>query len=75
MSYEMQVFLLLTAALVALFAALFVMLKEHREAAAAAVAALDLGVSTEGQKLCPHCGMGNLWMDRNCISCGKRLPG
>lgn len=73
MSYEMQVFLLLTAALVAFFAALFVMLKEHRQAAAAGV--VDLAVSTEGQKLCPHCGMGNLWMDRNCISCGKRLPG
>jgi hypothetical protein len=73
MSYELQVFLLLTAALVALFAALFVMMKEHRQAAAAG--APDLAVSTEGQKLCPECGMGNLWMDRNCISCGKRLPG
>lgn len=32
-------------------------------------------VSTEGEKRCPSCGMGNLWTDRNCISCGKRLPG
>lgn len=31
--------------------------------------------STEGEKRCPHCGMGNLWTDRNCISCGRRLPG
>ena len=73
MSYEMQVFLLLIAALVAVFAALFVMLKEHRQAVAAG--AVDLAVPTEGQKLCPQCGMGNLWIDRNCISCGKRLPG
>ena len=73
MSYEMQVFLLLTAALVAFFAALFVTLKEHRQAVAAGT--VDLAVPTEGQKLCPHCGMGNLWMDRSCISCGKRLPG
>lgn len=31
--------------------------------------------STEGEKRCPSCGMGNLWTDRNCISCGRRLPG
>jgi hypothetical protein len=31
--------------------------------------------STEGSKRCPKCGMGNLWTDRNCISCGTRLPG
>lgn len=32
-------------------------------------------VSTEGEKRCPNCGMGNLWTDRNCISCNARLPG
>ena len=73
MSYEIQVFLVLAAATVALFAAIAVLMKEHRQAAAAGAA--DLGVSTEGQKLCPDCGMGNLWMDRNCISCGNRLRG
>jgi hypothetical protein len=31
--------------------------------------------STEGEKRCPNCGMGNLWTDRNCISCNARLPG
>ena len=31
--------------------------------------------STEGEKRCPSCGMGNLWTDRNCISCKARLPG
>jgi hypothetical protein len=31
--------------------------------------------STEGEKRCPSCGMFNQWTDRNCISCGKRLPG
>ena len=31
--------------------------------------------STEGEKRCPKCGMGNLWTDKNCISCGARLPG
>ena len=33
------------------------------------------GTSTEGEKRCPNCGMGNLWTDRNCISCKARLPG
>ena len=31
--------------------------------------------STEGEKRCPKCGMGNLWTDKTCISCGARLPG
>ena len=31
--------------------------------------------STEGEKLCPKCGMGNLWMDDRCISCRAKLPG
>jgi hypothetical protein len=31
--------------------------------------------STEGEKRCPKCGMGNLWTDRNCITCNARLPG
>jgi hypothetical protein len=33
------------------------------------------GSSTEGEKRCPKCGMGNLWTDKTCISCGARLPG
>jgi hypothetical protein len=32
-------------------------------------------VSTEGEKLCPKCGMGNLWTDRACISCRAPLRG
>jgi len=31
--------------------------------------------STEGEKRCPKCGMGNMWTDRTCISCGTRLKG
>ena len=31
--------------------------------------------STEGEKRCPKCGMGNLWTDATCVSCGTRLPG
>ena len=31
--------------------------------------------STEGEKRCPNCGMGNQWTDATCISCGTDLPG
>lgn len=33
------------------------------------------GVSTEGMKVCPKCGMGNLWTDRTCMSCQAPLRG
>ncbi|MBF8289597.1 MAG: hypothetical protein HW391_565 [Chloroflexi bacterium] len=32
-------------------------------------------VSTEGETRCPNCGMGNMWTDGRCISCGADLPG
>ncbi len=32
-------------------------------------------VSTEGEKRCPSCGMGNQWTDSTCASCGADLPG
>lgn len=31
--------------------------------------------SSEGMKVCPRCGMGNIWTDRNCVSCGTALRG
>jgi hypothetical protein len=31
--------------------------------------------STEGETLCPKCGMGNQSTDDRCISCGATLPG
>ncbi len=35
----------------------------------------SLAVSTEGMKVCPSCGMGNLWTETRCISCGSALKG
>ena len=32
-------------------------------------------VSTEGDKICPNCGMGNLWTERKCSACGRKLQG
>jgi hypothetical protein len=34
-----------------------------------------LATSTEGMKVCPKCGMGNLWTERRCSSCGNALRG
>ena len=31
--------------------------------------------STEGMKVCPRCGQGNLWTERTCSACGSKLPG
>jgi hypothetical protein len=31
--------------------------------------------STEGEKRCPKCGMGSLWTDDRCITCGTKLAG
>jgi len=33
------------------------------------------GVSTEGEKRCPNCGMGNQWTVSRCVSCGTDLAG
>ena len=34
-----------------------------------------LATSTEGMKICPKCGMGNLWTERSCSACGNALKG
>jgi hypothetical protein len=31
--------------------------------------------STEGETRCPKCGMGNIWTDASCVSCGAKLRG
>ena len=66
--------LLIAAALIAVLAAI-VMLRRQRHDREAAAVESPYAVSSEGQKRCPSCGMFNLWTDRNCISCGKKLAG
>jgi len=36
---------------------------------------LPVAPATEGMKLCPNCGEGNLWTDATCLYCGSKLPG
>ena len=49
--------------------------RQRRDRTEATAAESPFATSTEGEKRCPNCGMGNLWTDRNCISCNARLPG
>ncbi len=63
------------AAVVAVVAVLLIRRRERADDEAAIPAESPFAVSTEGMKICPKCGMGNLWTDRNCISCGSALKG
>src|SRR5690242_10738416 len=51
--------------------------RSRRRAIAAALPAPEspFAVSTEGMKICPKCGMGNLWTERKCSACGASLRG
>jgi uncharacterized protein (DUF983 family) len=63
---------LIVAAGIGILAMLVILRRQRREAT---MAHSPFAVSTEGEKRCPHCGMGNLWTDTRCVSCGRRLPG
>ncbi len=71
-----QTFLLvLIAAVVILMLALARVLTRPRTSADESVSDSPIGVSTEGMKTCPRCGMGNLWTERRCSACGAGLKG
>ena len=74
MDQTTQLLLLILAALVGVFSVLLIM-RRRRIETEATTRESPFGVSTEGEKRCPNCGMGNLWTDRNCISCNAKLPG
>lgn len=65
---------LLVAAGIGLLAVLLILRRERR---ATEVSERDVPIApaTEGMKLCPSCGEGNLWTDATCIYCGAKLPG
>lgn len=67
--------LLVLAAVVAIVAVLIIRERMRRDARAENPVDSPYAVSTEGEKRCPNCGMGNLWTDRKCISCGAALKG
>jgi hypothetical protein len=69
-----QLFLALSGATAVGIVALLLMIRRQRRDAEPQPES-PFGVSTEGEKRCPKCGMGNLWTDARCISCGSALPG
>ncbi len=56
-------------------AAATAILRGNRPAPADGPAESPLAASTEGETVCLACGMGNLWTDRTCVSCGASLAG
>lgn len=67
--------LLVLAVLVALAATAFIRERGRQEAPGATSPETPFAVSTEGMKVCPKCGMGNLWTDRTCMTCKAALKG
>ena len=72
---QMSQLLLLIAAAAIGIVAMLVILRRQRLDRDSSRRESPYGTSTEGSKRCPSCGMFNQWTDRNCITCGKRLPG
>jgi uncharacterized paraquat-inducible protein A len=66
--------LVLTAA-IAIAAMLLSRTRRRTELAALGPPESQYAVSTEGMKVCPKCGMGNMWTERRCSACGTSLKG
>jgi len=71
----MYLVLLALAVLIALGAVAIIRDRIRREAPGATPPESPFATSTEGMKVCPECGMGNLWTARACITCGSALKG
>jgi hypothetical protein len=68
-----QLFALIIAAAIGVLATLVMLRRQRKESEPAPES--PFGVSTEGDKRCPKCGMGNLWTEARCNTCGAKLPG
>ncbi len=68
--------IILIAAIVIMMLALARLLTRPRTPASeGGPADSPIAASTEGMKICPRCGMGNLWTERRCSSCQADLKG
>lgn len=74
MDQTTQLLFLILAAVVGIAASVAIMRRQRVDRQAESGES-PFAASTEGTKRCPKCGMGNMWTDRNCVSCGTRLPG
>lgn len=73
MDQTQQLLAMTLAAALGILATLAILRRERR--ATAPPPESPFAASTEGEKRCPKCGMGNLWTDDRCISCGTKLAG
>jgi hypothetical protein len=53
--------------------AILLILRRERQEVDALAGESPFALSTEGETICPKCGMGSLWTDTTCIGCGKPL--
>jgi hypothetical protein len=65
---------LVLAAAIGMLATLLILRRERHEGEARTTES-QFAASTEGEKICPKCRMGNLWTDRTCVACGNPLRG
>jgi uncharacterized paraquat-inducible protein A len=72
---QLLLVLLVLAAALAIAAVLLSRARRRAEMAALGPPESQFAVSTEGMKVCPKCGMGNMWTERRCSACGTSLKG
>jgi hypothetical protein len=72
MDREIGIILVLIAA-IGLLSTLFIVRRERM--ASMGPVESPFAVSTEGEKRCLKCGLGNLVTSATCAGCGTRLPG
>ena len=72
---QLLLVLLVMAAAIAIAAMLLSRTRRRAELAAMGPPESQYAVSTEGMKVCPKCGMGNMWTGRQCSACGASLQG
>ena len=72
MDREVGIVLVLIAA-IGMLSTLFIVRRER--IASMGPAESPFAVSTEGEKRCLKCGLGNLVTSATCAGCGTRLPG
>ena len=73
MDRELGILLVVIAAIGML--AMLIIVRRQRLAAEGGSAESPFAVSTEGEKRCLKCGLGNLVTSATCAACGARLPG
>lgn len=74
MDQTTQLLVLIAAAGLGILSLLVILRRQRRDREDTTRESL-YATSTEGQKRCPNCGSYNAWTDRNCVSCGRKLPG